>query len=183
VPLRDQGLGERYAEALLGAAEKRGAIDAVAEDLQSIRALDEKDPSFRRFLESPAVRDDAKQKLVQSVLGSRAHPLTVQFLLLLMHKKRIGHLRDAAAAFKALVEAKRGIVHARVTSAVALDNDAKTRLTQALEKRTGLRFLLDPRVDESILGGVVVQYRDQILDDSVRTRLRDLRDRLLAVEP
>ena len=183
MPIRDQGLGQRYAEALLGAAEKRNAMDAVAEDLQSILALDQKDPSFRRFLESPAVRDDAKQALVESVLGSRAHPLTVRFLLLLMHKKRIGHLRDAAAAFKTLVEGKRGIVHARVTSAVALDADAKARLTKSLEHRTGLRFLLEPRVDEAILGGVVVQYRDQILDDSVRTRLRELRDRLLAVEP
>ncbi|HKA24913.1 MAG TPA: ATP synthase F1 subunit delta [Candidatus Eisenbacteria bacterium] len=183
MPLRDQGLGQRYAEALLGAAEKRGVTDPVAEDLQSILALDEKDPSFRRFLESPAVRDDAKQKLVESVLGPRANVLTVRFLLLLMHKKRIGHLRDAITAFKTLVEAKRGIVHARVTSAVPLAADEKTRLTQALEKRTGLRFLLEPRVDQAILGGVVVQYRDQILDDSVRTRLRDLREKLLAVEP
>jgi F-type H+-transporting ATPase subunit delta len=183
VPLKDRGLGQRYAEALLGAAEKRRAVDPVAEDLQSILALDEKDPSFRRFLESPAVRDDAKQSLVDSVLGSRAHPLTVRFLLLLMHKKRIGHLRDAAAAYETLVEERRGIVHARVVSAVPLGPDDKTRLTQALERRTGLRFLLEPRVDEAILGGVVVQYRDQILDDSVRTRLHDLRERLLAVEP
>ena len=107
----------------------------------------------------------------------------MRFLLLLMHKRRIGHLRDAAAAYKTLVEGKRGIVHARVTSAVPLVADEKTRLTQALERRTGLRFLLEPRVDEAILGGVVVQYRDQILDDSVRTRLRELRERLLAVEP
>jgi len=157
-------------------------MDAVAEDLQSILALDAKDPSFRRFLESPAVRDDAKQRLVESVLGNRTHALTVRFLLLLMHKRRIGHLRDAAAAYKTLVEAKRGIVHARVTSAVPLGADEKTRLTQALEHRTGLRFLLEPHVDESLLGGVRVQYRDQILDDSVRTRLLELRDRLLAVE-
>lgn len=183
MPLRDQGLGLRYAEALLGAAEKRGVMDTVAEDLQSILALDQKDPSFRRFLESPAVRDDAKQKLVESVLGTRAHPLTVRFVLLLMHKRRIGHLRDAAAAYKTLVEAKRGVVHARVISAVPMSAEEKTKLTQALERRTGLRFLLEPRVDEAILGGVVVQYRDQILDDSVRTRLHDLRELLLAVEP
>ncbi|HEV8480396.1 MAG TPA: ATP synthase F1 subunit delta [Candidatus Eisenbacteria bacterium] len=180
--LREQGLAERYAEALLGAAEKRNAVDAVAEDLQSLTTLDEKDSSFRRFLESPAVRDDAKRALVESVLGSRTHPLTMRFVLLLMHKKRIRYLRDAAAAYRALVEEKKGIVHARVTSAVALGEDEKARLGQALEHRTGLRFLIEPHVDESLLGGVRVQYRDQILDDSVRTRLLELRDRLLAVE-
>jgi len=182
VALREQGLAQRYAEALLGAAEKRNAVDAVAEDLQSLTALDEKDSSFRRFLESPAVRDDAKRALVESVLGSRTHPLTMRFVLLLMHKKRIRYLRDAAAAYRALVEEKKGIVHARVTSAVALGADEKARLAQALEHRTGLRFLIEPHVDESLLGGVRVQYRDQILDDSVRTRLLELRDRLLAVE-
>jgi len=182
LPLRDQGVGLRYAEALFGAAEKRGVADQVSDDLQSILALDEKDSSLRRFLESPAVRDDAKQRLVQAVLGSRAHELTMRFVLLLMHKRRIGHLRDAIAAFKTLMEAKRGIVHARVISATGLDEGEKTRLTQALERRTGLKFLLEPRVDPAILGGVIVQYKDQILDDSIRTRLRDLRDRLLAVE-
>jgi len=180
--LREQGLAHRYAEALLGAAEKRDAMDQVAEDLQSILALDASDSSFRRFLESPAVRDDAKQALVTSVLGPRTNALTMRFVLLLMHKKRIRYLRDAAAAYRELVEARKGIVHARVTSAVALGADERARLAQALEHRTGLRFLLEPHVDESLIGGVRVQYRDQILDDSVRTRLLELRDRLLAVE-
>ena len=182
MPLREQGVAHRYAEALLGAAVKRDAVDPVADDLASLTALDERDPSFRRFLESPAVRDDAKRSLVDAVLGSRAHALTVRFLLLLMHKKRIGHLRGAAEAYRELVEARKGIVHARVTSAVALGDDERRRLTEALEKRTGLKFLLEPQVDQSVIGGVVVQYRDQILDDSIRTRLHDLRDRLLAVE-
>ena len=69
------------------------------------------------------------------------------------------------------------------SSVVALNAQEKERLVKALEHRTGLRFLLEAHVDEAILGGVVVQYRDQILDDSVRTHLRDLRELLLAVEP
>lgn len=178
--LREQGLAERYAEALLGAAVKRNAVEAVAADLLGLRQLDEHDSSFRRFLESPAVRDDAKSKLVESVLGSRADALTVNFLRLLMRKKRIGYLREAAAAFQALVEERKGIVHARVLTAVALGADERKKLQQALEKRTGLSFVLEPHVDESVIGGVVVQYRDQILDDSIRTRLAELKDRLLA---
>ena len=180
--LREQGLAERYAEALLGAAVKRDAVDPVAEDLLALRQLDERDPSFRRFLESPAVRDDVKGAMVEKVLAGRAHMLTVRFLELLMHKKRIGYLRDAAAAYQALVEERKGIVHARVLTAVALAGDERTRLQRALEKRTGLSFVLEPHVDESVIGGVVVQYRDQILDDSIRTRFAELRDRLLAVQ-
>ena len=180
--LREPGLAQRYAEALLGAAVKRDAVDAVAEDLLALRALDERDPSLRHFLESPAVRDDAKRSLVEAVLGPKTNALSVRFLLLLMRKKRIRYLRDAAAAYQALVEERHGIVHARVTTAVVLDADESKRLIEALERRTGLQFVLEPHVDQAVIGGVVVQYRDQILDDSVRTRLTELRDRLLAVE-
>lgn len=179
--LREQGLAQRYAEALLGAAVKRDAVDAVAEDLLGLRALDERDSSFRRFLESPAVRDDVKSSLVERVLGTRAHALTVNFLRLLMRKKRIGYLREAAAAFQDLVEERKGIVHARVLTAVPLATDERQRLKESLEKRTGLSFVLEPHIDEGVIGGVVVQYRDQILDDSIRTRLAELKDRLLAV--
>jgi F-type H+-transporting ATPase subunit delta len=178
--MRETGLAARYAEALFGAATARGVADAVGPDLQSLLTLDARDPSFRTFLESPGVGEEAKRRVIEEVLGPRVHPLTTRFLRLLLAKKRIPYLAEAARAFAALLERQQGIVRARVTSAVPLDDDQRARLRAALERRTGFKVVLEPRVDRAVIGGVVVQYGDHILDDTVRARLAGLRERLLA---
>jgi len=178
--MRESGLAQRYAQALFGAALARGAEDGVAADLHSLLALDEKDASLRLFLESPQVRDDHKHALVDSVLGPRAQPLTVRFLHLLLTKKRTPYLREVGEAYAGLIEKHHGVVRARVTTVDRLGEDDLARLKTALERRTGKAVVLETRVDPEILGGVIVQLGDQILDDSVHTHLVEVREALLA---
>lgn len=180
--MQQSGLAQRYGQALFGAAQARQAAEDVASDFEGFLALDERDPSLRLFLESPQVRDDHKHALVDSVLGKRAHALTTRFFHLLLEKKRLPYLRSIAHAYAALIERHRGILRARVITAVPLAEDQKTKLAAALERRTGKRILLEPRVEPEVLGGVAVQLGDQILDDTVSTRLAEIREVLLATE-
>jgi len=173
------GIAHRYAHALFGAALGAEALDAVAADLAALTALDDADPRLRLFLESPQVLDERKRALVDHVLGGRVQPLTVRFLRLLLDKKRITYLGAAAAAYQALLEQHRGVLHAKVTTAVPLSAAERGRLQAALEQRTGRPTVLETRVDREILGGAIAQLGDQILDDSVRTRLAEIREALL----
>lgn len=180
--MREPGLAERYARALFGAAVARGAEDRVGGDVAALQALEERGVALRLFLEAPNVRDDAKHRAIDAALGKRAQALTVRFLHLLVAKRRTGLLREAIAAYAQILRQHQGRVRARVLTASPLADDLRESLRVALERRTGKQVEIHAVVDPAVVGGVSVQWGDQILDDTVRTRLKQLRERMLEVE-
>lgn len=180
--MRDQGLAGRYAKALFGAAVARGAEATVGEDLEAIQSFEEQGVSLRLFLEAPNLRDDVKSRAIDAALGKSGQELTVRFFHLLLAKRRIGLVREATTAYLALLREHQGRVRARVTTAGPLTDELLASLRAALEKRTGKQVEIHGHVDPAVLGGISVQWGDQILDDTVRTRLATIREHLLEVE-
>lgn len=177
--IRDRGVALRYANALFGAAEKRGVTEPVLSDLLSLRELEIKGPSLQEFLESPSILDEHKEALAEKILRGRSEELTVQLVLLMLRKGRIQHLPLVLDPFRKLVEARLGQERAAVVSAVPLDASTLERMRLGLEKVTGKKIQVVTEVDPSILGGVVVTVGGKILDSSLRTRLASLREELL----
>ncbi|MDM7915737.1 MAG: ATP synthase F1 subunit delta [Candidatus Eisenbacteria bacterium] len=176
----DEGVGKRYAQALFGAAEKAGELDAVQSDLDSLEALLEKDESLIRFLESPRELDEEKVHLVEMLFRGRTTGLFVRLLLLLLEKKRILHLRDIARQYRHLLEEHRGIAEAIVTTAVPLPKDLEPRLVQELERIFERKIRIRPRIHPRIIGGVVVMVEGKVIDRSVRHDIDRMREELLA---
>lgn len=179
--IRDRGVAARYAQALFGAAEKRNETEAVLRDLDSLVQLEKADRSFQLFLESPSVLDEQKVLLVDRVLRDRVAPLLVQFVRLMLRKKRIQHFPLVFDRYRALVEEKLGIVRAQVVTAVPAEAELIERMRSELMRLTGKTVDLRTRVDPGILGGTVVTIGGKILDSSLRYKLEALREELLAV--
>ncbi|MBD3161240.1 MAG: ATP synthase F1 subunit delta [Candidatus Eisenbacteria bacterium] len=177
----DKSVAKRYAQALFGAAEKAGRADPVLRDLESVEKLIERDSSLLRFLSSPQELDERKEALVEKLFGDRADPLIVRLFLLLLRKGRILHLRDVIAAYRALLEEERGIVAARVVSAVALSDEENRRLRDELRRISEKEIRIEAVVDPKIIGGLVVMMEGRIYDRSVRHELERLREELFAV--
>jgi F-type H+-transporting ATPase subunit delta len=178
---RDVTVARRYAQALFMAARKKDAVDRVGQDLAALQRADAAmDDRLRLFLEAPHVPTDQKRAVVEAGLRPFAHPLVIEFLKLLIAKKRLFRLRDIEAEFASLVEQHQGIVRARVTSAVPLTGGELDALVVSLEQALSKKVKVDAHVDPSILGGVVVKVGDRIADRSVTTLLSELRDQLLA---
>src|SRR3712207_6421202 len=69
---------------------------------------------------------------------------------------------------------------AEVTSALPLDQSQQNAILQQLRAKYGPTLAVKFVVDESILGGLIVRVGDQVLDDSVRSRLAEVQQRMLA---
>jgi F-type H+-transporting ATPase subunit delta len=177
--IRDRGVALRYANALFGAAEKRGVTEAVLSDLLSLQELEAMGPSLQSFLESPSILDEHKEALFVKVLRGNVDEITVQLGLLMLRKGRIQHLPLVLVPFRKLVEAKLGMERAEVLSAIPLDAGTLERMRLGLEQVTGKKIQIVAAVDPSILGGVVVTVGGQVLDSSLRTRLASLREELM----
>ena len=180
--IRDRGVALRYANALFGAADKRGVAEEVLSDLEGVAALEGTGHSLQNFLESPSVLDEHKEKMVVTVLRGKVHELVVQLLLLVMRKKRIGHFPLIVPQYRALVEEKLGVVRTEVVTAIPIDQATLDALRGALERTTGKKLRVEHRIDPSILGGVVATVGGEVIDSSVRYRLDRLREELLATD-
>jgi F-type H+-transporting ATPase subunit delta len=177
---KDVAIARRYAQALFMAAEKKNAIDAIDADMKAVLGLDRaSNDGFRLMLEAPQVPTEHKFAILETVLRPRVHPLVVEFFKLIMRKKRTFELRDVVEEFERLVEDHRGIVRARVTSAVPLTDEETRRLVAELEGALAKKVRVVQSVEPEILGGLVVRVGDRIADKSIRSMLTRLRDQLL----
>lgn len=178
---RDTGIARRYAQALFLAAQKKEALDRVWDDLQGVLAVDRAaGDRFRLFLEAPQVPTEHKFAALEATFRPVVHPLVVEFFRLLLNKKRLFELRTIVEEFQRLVEDHRGVVRARVTSALPLEEREIKGLVTALESGLQKQIRVVSNVDPGILGGLVVRVGDRIADHSVRTMLTQLREQLLA---
>jgi F-type H+-transporting ATPase subunit delta len=143
-------------------------------------ALEKTSTRLQDFLESPSVLDAHKETVVQNVLRGRAHELVVQLLLLMLRKKRIGHFPLVLPHYQTLVEEKLGVVRAEVVTAIPVDAATLEKLRAGLEAATGNKLRVEHRVDPAILGGVVATVGGEVIDSSVRHRLAELRDQMMA---
>ena len=178
---RDVTIARRYAQALFMAAQKKDVIARVGEDFAVIERVDRASGDrLRLFLEAPQVRHDQKLEVIEKGLGPFVHPLVVEFFRLVLRKKRLFRLGDIIEEYGHLVESHQGIVRAKVTSAVPLNDAELNGLVASLESALAKKVKLDALVDPAILGGLVVKVGDRIADRSVTTLLSRLRDQLLA---
>lgn len=171
----DRSLSKRYAKALFQAARNKDAVDEIQKDIESFQQLIAKDPSFVGFLLSPQVLTSAKDALVEKALRGRANDLFVDFLMLLIDKKRIDHVHEIFEAHTVIFEAYRGIIKAKIVTAVPLDDAQEAAVMQKLHSETKREIHLKKVTDPDIVGGMVIYLGDKVIDGSVKFHLERFR--------
>lgn len=174
------GVVERYTGALADAAEERGALDQVASDAEGLAGLLSSSVDLRSFVEDPFALPAEKQAVLRQILDGKVHEVTLNFLALLCEKRRERVLPDILAAFATLMDKKRGIVTASVSSAQELTDEQCVQLTERLEKFSGKQVRLETDVDPELKAGFVARLGDQIFDGTVESRLSWLHRELRA---
>jgi F-type H+-transporting ATPase subunit delta len=163
-----------YAEALFDVAKDKSKLDAVRAELgQFVDALDG-DRDLQVFFFSPYFSSAEKVAgLKRAVLGADAELLN--FLELLIEKQRMTEAFRIRRHFEQLWKEENRRIDVTVTSAVELDPAVVERVGEEIERQTGQKADLASRVDGEILGGIVLQVGNKVLDASIRTRLEKLR--------
>ncbi len=164
-----------YASALLGVAQSEGNLAEVEDELFRFARTLEGNDELRTTLTDAALPVSRRQQIVEDLLGGRANPVTVALVSMVVGA---GRSRDLTAIIDELVklsatESNKEL--AEVRSAVPLTDEQKARLTEALNKATGKVIELKVIIDESVLGGLVAQIGDTVIDGSVKTRLDQLK--------
>lgn len=169
------GLAGRYAHALFDLAAERGALDAVAADLDTLNRMYSESADFARLVRSPVIKRDAAGKAVATLAkGCGFNALTSNFLGLLAKNRRLFELAAMIKAFRTLLADSRGEVAAEVVSATPLSDKHLAAVADALKASTGAKIALSSRVDPGLLGGMIVRVGSRMVDSSLRTKLSRL---------
>jgi F-type H+-transporting ATPase subunit delta len=168
----------RYARAIFELAREEGEVDAWAQRLVRVRDV-LVHPEARAMLTNPSIAAQRRQEAAATLLGDRAGPEGVNLAKLLVGAGRVADVDGIIEEYGRLADEEAGRVRATATTAVPLDGADAGRLVTALSDKLGREVRLDARVDPAILGGLVLQIGDRVIDASVATRLRQLRSRLV----
>ena len=175
-----QRLGEVYAKALIGAAEKAGKTEQVLEELDSVvNDVLANVPKLAAALESPRVPHEQKLKLLDRAFADKMSKELLNFLKVASKHGRLDCLRAVNRAAKDVFNEMRGRVEVQVRTAEPAGPELLAKIAEQLRRALKREVDLHAGVDPSLIGGLLVRVGDTVYDGSVANRLKRLRTETL----
>jgi F-type H+-transporting ATPase subunit delta len=166
-------IAEPYAQALMSLAQQNNLTEQFGNACRDLTDLMEESTDFSDFVANPVVNSEAKKAVLRQVMGNEANPYFVNFLMLLVDKRRIVFLKEIVAQFTALLRKLNQTVLAEITSARELSDGQKQALVERVKGMTEARDVeLKITVDPQLIGGVIIKVGSQVIDASIRGQLR-----------
>jgi F-type H+-transporting ATPase subunit delta len=163
-----------YAEALFEVGRDKGKLDALQQQLGQFADAVDRNHELQVFFFSPYLSTTEKQEGIERAIEG-AEPELINFLELLVDKHRMTEVFRIRRELDELWKQENRRIDVTVTSAVELDPAVVEQIGQEVERQTGEKVDLASRVDAEILGGIVLQVGNMVLDASIHSRLEKLR--------
>ena len=171
---------KNYAEALIEIGQENLiSFDKLSSELRDINDTLNSSPELLNVLANPSFTDDVKEDLLESIFKDNVEPHLINFLKILISKKRIMEFGEIYLDFNSKLNDIRNIQPVEVVSAVELDEDAKNRIVQKLNARLGKTVQPEWDVDEDIIAGITVKINDDVIDMSLKNRIDKLSKSLM----
>jgi F-type H+-transporting ATPase subunit delta len=167
-----------YVTAMYEIAAANDAVSVVEDELFRLARAYESNDQLRGALGDASLPAERRQRIVEQLLGGKAHNVTVQLASMLVGTGHAALLPQVADALVKRASSEQQLEVAEVRSAIALSDAQQTRIAEALSKATGKKLNLKVVVDPSVIGGIVATVGDEVIDDTVRTRLDQVKSRL-----
>jgi F-type H+-transporting ATPase subunit delta len=166
----------RYANALFELALEAKSVAGVSRDLDGFAKLLDSSADLDRLVKSPVFSADEQSRALSAILNkAKVNPLTARFIGLVTANRRLFAIRGIIDAFKAIEAAHRGEETAEVLSARPLGAAEVKALKAAIKAAAGTDVQINAKVDESLLGGLIVKIGSRQIDTSLRTKLNNLK--------
>ncbi|MDO5704565.1 MAG: F0F1 ATP synthase subunit delta [Paracoccus sp. (in: a-proteobacteria)] len=177
-----QSIAGRYAQAVFDIAREGGDLDKLASEIDDLNNVLKDSDDLRDMIASPLYSRDQQAQAIGAVAQKMGLGATLANTLQLMaQNRRLFVLPHLVLRLRDMIAEARGEVTADVTSAVALTDEQKQRLTDTLAEKSGKKVKLNTRVDEGLIGGMIVKLGSQMIDSSVRSKLASLQNAMKEV--
>ena len=165
-----------YADALFSLAMDLHAEEETLSALHLIRDSFHEEPEALAMLASPSIPKSERLSVLESAFSAHLPQHVMGYMHVLCSNGHIREFEDSVKEYEELYSSARKLSTAVVTSAVELSEEEKSQLQAKLEKRLGRTIRLECSIDESLLGGMVVQVDGKVIDGSLKHKLQEIKE-------
>lgn len=176
-----QLVSKAYSDALFEVAVEDNLVDRFHDEIELIGDTFEAYPEFFELYKSPRIGIDERKSVVQDIFEEKISQEMMNFMKVLLDKKRASEILNIKHEFLNRVYEHKGIVKAIVESAIPMEEVEVVKLQERLSGVTGKEVILKNKVNPEILGGLVVQVGDKVIDGSVKNKLNNMMDDLTQI--
>jgi F-type H+-transporting ATPase subunit delta len=173
-------LAIRYAKSLIDLAQEQNKLEIVYADMKLLDNIIANNREFAVVLKSPVIKEDKKNQIITAVTEGRINSLTAQFIQLLGRKSRESNLPEIISAFIEQYNVVKGIHKVKLTTAVELSKEMKDNFINRIKAAEGVKDIeLETVVDDSIVGGFILEMEGKLADGSIRRDLNDVQKQFM----
>ncbi len=172
-------LSRRYAKALVEIGVEEKAVEAYADELAKVKQILSQEELLRQLLDNPTLAQEKKEKMLAELC--KALELSdgmVRFLGLVLSKGRLCYLSQIEESYRRQADELSGILSAKITAAIELDDVQQQAIAAGLEKQTGKQIALTVEVNADLIGGLQAEIGGRLFDGSVKTQLKRIEESL-----
>lgn len=171
-------VGKKYAQALMEVATEQDMVKEIYEEFRSIMIGLRDHRDLWEILILPSTQSDEKKGIIDKIYKGNINAYLYNLLMVVVDKNRLDDLKLIYESYRELYYEKNKLVEANVVTVVPMTEEEEEALKKKLEERTKKTVLLTTRIDDSIIGGMIVYIGDQVIDGSVRRKISLLRNEL-----
>ncbi len=164
----------RYARALLKSAVALKQEERVYQEMQVLSQSYLQVPALRLTIDNPMLTSDKKKGLLETACGGNVAEITGRFLQLVLKEGRESALQFMAQSYITLYRQQKNITRGKLTTAVAVLPETEAKMRAMVESKTHGTVEFNTEVDESILGGFILEYDTYRMDASVKSKLNNI---------
>lgn len=177
--MKENILAKRYAKALFQLAKERRLLEKIQGEVEFLDANVTGNSELRMLIFSQEIKKSEKQKVLEKLLQDRVSNVFFNFITLLLMKNRETLFPTIALEFRKLLDRHHKKMRAAAITAEPLDETSAKALKAFLDKTFDADIQIENRLDQSILGGLIVNVEGRVFDGSVQSQLKRLREQLL----
>lgn len=172
-----------YGDALFELAVEENKTDALFEEAQAVLVSFHENRDLIKFLNHPKIENVKKQEVIKNIFEKFVSGDMTGFLVLIVSKGRYNDIPEILTYFIDKIKEYKHIGVAHVTSAKELNAGQKAAIEEKLQKTTEYQsFEMNYKVDESLIGGMIIRVGDRVVDSSIKTKLSGLSSELLKIQ-
>lgn len=174
-------VARRYAKSLVQIAQEEGVFDRIHEDMEMIRATIDESRELELALKSPVINSSKKRHILEAIFGPQVSEITTKFIDILIRKGRESALFEISNQVHLLYDDINDIQIAQVTTPFEITEDSlRQKFIDIIKEVSGKQGVeLHEKVDPELIGGYVIRIDDRQIDDSVRSRLNNLKQEMV----
>ncbi len=167
-----------YATALYDVCVEENKVDEFMNEVGFINETLKNNAEFFEILRTPRINVNEKKKIIDDIFGNNVNKEIVNFIKILIDKRRIGYIIDIANEFERMVCEYKGIVKAKAYSSICLNSEQIKKLEKKLSEQSGKTVEIENIVDKSLLGGIMIKFNDVVIDGTLKGKLEGLENNL-----